>query len=197
MGNITSVDYSSSVRDIRVETGNDIIDAAFLCEQDYYDDGGARFDKINSQMYYNKKFPVVKKNLREFIKTIYGGDDSTIFRWSTWDVKNADIISSHVNASTVKNKFDVICSIGCPVINFKQEDVNSICRLLKPDGILVFYTRIGMDKKSFMQRSIEFQNPQLIIPNCLDVPFVPISRVGIPNLHGSSEITLEMWKRVG
>lgn len=197
MGNSTStIQYSTSLNDINVEQGLRIIDTVFLCEQDYYYNDGHMLEKLKENVYFNKKFPFVKRSLKEFIKNIYGGNDHTIFRWSTWDVENADIISSNVIHNPNENVYDVVCSIGCPVIQFSQEHVNAICRLLRPDGLLIFFFRGGMHQKSLMQRNIEMQDFQYIsIPNCEDRPFVPIARTPITNYQNSSEITVEVWKR--
>ena len=196
MGNtITTIGYSEDKNDI-IMPKKHTIDTVFLCEQDFYNENYDMTEKTGDNMYISKKFPIVKSNMKSFIKNIYQGDENTIFRWSTWDTENADIISSDIVNNPIENKFDVICTVGCPIIHFKQEDVDAMCRLLRPDGILIFFARLRMDQKSLVQRSIDLQDFQdRNIPNCVDRPFVPIVRLPLENLHGRSQLSVEVWKR--
>lgn len=196
MGNaITTLVYSGDKNDI-IMPKKQTIDTVFLCEQDFYNEHADMTEKIRDNMYISKKFPIVKSNIKSFIKNIYQGDENTIFRWSTWDIENADIISSDIVNNPIENQFDVICAVGCPIIHFKQEDLDAMCRLLRPDGILIFFARLRMDQKSLLQRSIDFQDFEYInIPNCVDRPFVPIARLPLENLHGRSQLSVEVWKR--
>jgi len=196
MGNsVTTLEYSEDKNDI-IMAKKDTIDTVFICEQDFYSTQFDQTEMIKDDMYISKKFPVVKDNIKAFIKNIYQGDENTIFRWSTWDTENADIIASDIVNNPIQNKFDVICAVGCPIIHFKQEDVEAMCRLLRPEGILIFFTRMDVNRKSLVQRSIEFQDFEYItIPNCTDRPFLPIVRLPLENLHGRTKLSVEVWKR--
>lgn len=192
---MTTIEYSGDKDDI-IMPKKQTIDTVFLCEQDFYNEKYDMTEKIRHNMYVSKKFPIVKSNIKSFIKNIYQGDDNTIFRWSTWDTENADIISSDIVNNPIENKFDVICAVGCPIIHFKQEDVDAMCRLLRPEGILIFFARLNMDQESIVQRSINLQDFEYInIPNCIDRPFVPLVRLPLENLHGRSQLSVEVWKR--
>ncbi len=185
MGNIPP-QFSPNENDVHVDTNNDTVDVAIICEQDYYDEPSDLYHRIQQDMYVNTKFPTVKKKVRDFIHNTYGYDK--ICRWTTWDRENADILPYHLENSDVRNIFDVVCAIGCPIILFRQEDVDHMCRLLRPNGLLVISAQRDISEDSVMEMAMRISYNS--IPNCNQNPFVPISRFGI----GENK-SIEVWKR--
>ena len=186
MGNIPPR-FSPNESDVpNPDTNSDTVDVALICEQDYYDEHSGSYHRIREDMYMNTKLPAVKKRVREFIHNTYGYDK--ICRWTTWDRTNADILPYHLENNGLRNLFDVICAIGCPIILFSQEDVNHMCRLLRPNGLLLIVTKrdIGQDSAMEMAMRLSYND----IPNCQENRFVPISRFAIGE-RGS----IEVWKR--
>ena len=195
MGNIPP-QFSPNVSDVHVDSNRDTVDVAVICEQDYYDEPSAGYHMIREGMYLSTKFQDIKKSIREFIHEVYGYDK--ICRWTSWDKRNADILPYHLENNDVENVFDVILAVGCPVMLFRQEHVNDMCRLLRPNGLLLISAGRGIDEASTMEMAMRLSFNS--IPNCHQNPFVPISRFGV-GANRSVEVganrSVEVWKRSG
>lgn len=187
MGNIPP-QFSPNESDVHADSNRDTVDIAVICEQDYYDEPSGSYHRIGEDMYLNTNFPGIKKRMREFIHDVYGYDK--ICRWTTWDRRNADIIPYHLENNDAQNIFDVILAVGCPVMLFRQEHVNDMCRLLRPNGLLLISASSAIGEDSTMERAMRMSyNP---IPNCHQNPFVPISRFSV-----GANRSVEVWKRSG
>lgn len=187
MGNIPP-QFSPNESDVHVDSNRATVDVAVICEKDYYDEPSAGYHMIREGMYSNTDFPGRKKRIKEFIHDVYGYDK--ICRWSTWDVQNADVLPYHLENNDVQNIFDVILAVGCPVMLFSQEHVNDMCRLLRPNGLLLISASRGIHEASTMEMAMRMSSRS--IPNCHQNPFVPISRFGV-----GAHVSVEVWKRSG
>ena len=186
MGNIP-LNYSNQITGVIIPE-SETIDVVFICEQDFSSTESEFYRKLGNNFYVHNRFPKRKEAIKNFLKEVYG--DDKIFRWSTWDKSNADIVSETINNSNISNKYDVVCSLGCPVNLFEQEDVDSVCRLLRDDGILLFFAPFSIEKNPLMFHHLNLQeNLDKPIPNCTDRPFYPVSRIPL------QKYSLELWKR--
>jgi hypothetical protein len=85
----------------------------------------------------------VKGVITRFLKDVYVTNASTVIHWTTWDVEDADIVLSrdaHLRESDTPI-FDVVVELHCYLPQsprmFPSEDFKAVCRLLKPQGLLL------------------------------------------------------------
>jgi len=199
MGNIHPK-YPTDTNRILVNPNPDSLDIALICERDHYDSPGHGLcnTEDGDNIYINMKAAVRKQIFRDFITGIYGKEKQTVFRWSTWDTDVADIFAdSDGNIfKNVNNVFDVICTMGCPISEMSQKDVDACCRLLRPDGLLIILSTWKTSKSSRIALSMNVLGEGEVIPNCsVGEPFIPVARVPIPNTKGSMKWSVEVWAR--
>lgn len=91
-----------------------------------------------------------KEYFRQFMRGVLSTDKYTVFRWSTWDTSNADIViptedlirQRRANVSAryrmpSRRVFDAIFTMHCPFACISDKSFRTACALLKPLGLVV------------------------------------------------------------
>ena len=111
----------------------------------------------------------IKQHLREFMRSVLPTDRYTVFRWSTWDTSDADIViptedlivSRRRNVTDryrmpQRSTFDAIFTMGCPFSSINDKSFQTMCSLLKPLGLLVVVSAINSVHDAFALRPEPF-----------------------------------------
>lgn len=132
------------------------IDICLACERDGYPNE-------------TRNISVLKENLRNFLKGVFKTDKYTVFRWSTWDEIDADIVIPTEDLIVARRRnvadrykmpprflFDAIFTIHCPFAVISDTSFRTSCALLKPLGILVNVTEGPNQEETFSLRPNHF-----------------------------------------
>ena len=113
------------------------VDVCLACEKDSYTDETRNVSEM-------------KEHFREFMREVLPTDKYTVFRWSTWDTDNADIVIPTEDLIVARRQnvaaryrmpsrgvFDAIFTVNCPFACVSDKSFRTACALLKSLGLLV------------------------------------------------------------
>lgn len=136
------------------------VDICLACEKDSYRPGYLSPGRNMSEL---------KELFREFMRSVLPTDKYTVFRWSTWDTENADIVIPTEDVIVARRRnvadrylmprrhvFDAVFSMHCPFVLIDNKSISTMCSLLKPWGLLVVF--VANDRSdSDISRSISLR----------------------------------------
>lgn len=119
------------------------VDICLACEKDSYPPGYLSPGRNISEL---------KELFREFMRSVLPTDKYTVFRWSTWDTDNADIVIPREDVIVARRRnvadrylmpqrhvFDAVISMQCPFPLIDNKSLSTMCSLLKPWGLVVVF----------------------------------------------------------
>lgn len=148
MGAAASLPFNAThafIREIDLDnpTTYETVDVCLACERDSYPPGYLSPDRDISEL---------KEIFREFMRSVVPTDKYTVFRWSTWDTENADIVIPTEDLIVARRRnvadrylmpqrqvFDAVISMHCPFKFIDNKSFSTMCSLLRPWGILVVF----------------------------------------------------------
>lgn len=130
----------------RIESNHpavETIDICLACEKDRY-------------VPELRNMSEIKEHFREFMRSVLPTDRYTVFRWSTWDTSDADIVVPTEDLIVARRRnlvdryrmpqrriFDAIFTMHCPFGCIDDKSFRTMCSLLKPLGLLVVVSSGG------------------------------------------------------
>jgi len=81
----------------------------------------------------------LKSSIREFARMVYNTRQNTVFSWTTWGSKEADI--SQTEDTPVRHVFDLIVCVQCTYTFVKNQHLEQMCRMLKPSGLALSWQK--------------------------------------------------------
>lgn len=137
MGAAASQPYAPAAEMFINGIPTETLDVCLACEKDGYNDRPRNTSEI-------------KRHIRQFMRSVRNVDQYVIFRWSTWDTEDADIViptedlvvARRQNVANryrmpQKRAFDAIFCLGCPFGVISDKSFRTMCALLKPYGLVV------------------------------------------------------------
>ena len=111
----------------------------------------------------------IKEIIRRFLRDVFPTDRYTVFRWSTWDTENADIVIPEedlvvARRQNVANRykmpsrglFEAIFTMHCPFVVINDLSFQTACALLRVGGLLVVVTNVPNSHKAIGLRERPF-----------------------------------------